>query len=130
MKDKYDVVIIGSGCAGLMAARQLGKNNISCLIIERNKSPGGMLESYNINDIYIEKFYHHIFERDKVIIKLIDELGLTDKLLWREVETSFLYNNNFYRLLHPQDLIKFKPLKFIDKLFFYKADAENKNVKE
>ncbi len=118
MKGKYDVVIIGSGCAGLMAARQLGKSNISCLVIERNKSPGGMLESYNINGVYIEKFYHHIFRRDKVILRLINELGLSNKLLWKEVETSFLYNNKFYRLLHPQDIIKFRPLRLIDKFFF------------
>lgn len=34
---KYKVLIVGAGCAGLMLARELGKNKINTLLVERNK---------------------------------------------------------------------------------------------
>lgn len=38
--NKYDVVVIGAGPAGLMAARELAKNNINFLVIDSKKEIG------------------------------------------------------------------------------------------
>ena len=49
--EKYDVVIIGSGIAGMSAGIYLKRNNMSVLIIE-NDTPGGELNRSNIIENY------------------------------------------------------------------------------
>ena len=43
MKDRYDVIIIGSGIAGLAAAEALTGQNLDILIIDENVHTGGQL---------------------------------------------------------------------------------------
>lgn len=51
MKDKYDVIIIGSGIAGMTAAIYLKRGGLNPLIIEEN-APGGQLNKINIIENY------------------------------------------------------------------------------
>lgn len=51
MKEKYDVIIIGSGIAGMTAAIYLKRGGLNPLIIEEN-SPGGQLNKINIIENY------------------------------------------------------------------------------
>ena len=63
---KYDVVIVGAGFTGLMAAYNLSKQNISVHVIEADDAPGGLAGSFSFNDgVTVEKFYHHWFNNDK-----------------------------------------------------------------
>lgn len=48
---EFDVVIIGSGIAGMTAGIYLKRNNVNCLIIEKN-APGGQLNRSNIIENY------------------------------------------------------------------------------
>lgn len=48
--EKVQVVIIGAGLAGLAAAYQLSKKNISFVILESRSRFGGRVFSHNIND--------------------------------------------------------------------------------
>ena len=51
MKEYYDVIIIGSGIAGMTAAIYLKRSGLNPLIIEEN-SPGGQLNKINIIENY------------------------------------------------------------------------------
>lgn len=51
MKEKYDVIIIGSGIAGMTAALYLKRSGINPLIIEET-APGGQLNKINIIENY------------------------------------------------------------------------------
>lgn len=42
-KDRYDVVIIGAGPAGLAAAAVAGKTGLSTLVLDENAQPGGQI---------------------------------------------------------------------------------------
>ena len=47
MKENYDVIIIGSGIAGMTAGIYLKRGGLNTLIIEEN-APGGQLNKINI----------------------------------------------------------------------------------
>ena len=113
--EKYDSVIIGGGISGLFIAYKLSQSGKKVIVIEKEKNLGGMLRSLKINDFYIEEFYHHIFSENKLAIGLIEELGLKGRLKWDEASTSFFYNNKFYNLTKPTDLLGFGPLNFYEK---------------
>lgn len=51
MKEKYDVIIIGSGIAGMTAGIYLKRAGLNILIIEEN-APGGQLNKINIIENY------------------------------------------------------------------------------
>ena len=51
MKEKYDVIIIGSGIAGMTAGLYLKRGGLDVLIIEEN-APGGQLNKINIIENY------------------------------------------------------------------------------
>lgn len=51
MKDKYNVIIIGSGIAGMTAAIYLKRAGLDILLIEEN-TPGGQLNKINIIENY------------------------------------------------------------------------------
>ncbi|MBR6959056.1 MAG: FAD-dependent oxidoreductase, partial [Clostridiales bacterium] len=46
MADKYDVIVIGAGNGGLMAALRASKLGLKTLVIERNNTVGGAAASF------------------------------------------------------------------------------------
>ena len=100
----------------MTAAYVLGKNNIRVTVMEKEKELGGLLGSFKIGGTYLEKTYHHIFRTDKSIIKLIEELGLAQRLKWHESSIGLYYDGNLYPFVTPIDLLKFKPLGIFDKV--------------
>jgi flavin-dependent dehydrogenase len=49
MKDRYDVVVIGGGTAGVVAAIQAGRTGASTLLVEKNGMVGGTMTAGGIN---------------------------------------------------------------------------------
>ena len=102
-------VIIGGGLAGLAAAYKLVDRE-EIIIIEKEPELGGMVSSYNINNYYIEKYYHHIFASDKELITLINELGLSNRLEWLRGTTGYYFNGKIYPMNTPFEILKALPL--------------------
>jgi len=115
LKNK-NVVIIGAGFTGLTAGYELSKKGFNVTIIEKSDEVGGLAAAFSINGTKIERFYHHWFTNDTDIVSLIFELGLDKYIKKHETKTSMFYSNNFFKLSSPLDLLKFKPLKFFDRL--------------
>jgi len=107
------VVIIGGGLAGLAAAYRLASHH-QVTVIEKDEILGGMLQSYHINDYYIEKFYHHFFSGDNELSELINELGLADQVVWLKGTTGYYWEGRAYPMNTPQEILKFPPLSIID----------------
>lgn len=110
------VVIIGAGFCGLAAAYELGKQGILATVVEKDSGIGGLAGSFLVNDVRLEKFYHHWFTNDLHVIKLIQELGKSDEVLLRAPGTGMYYSNNFFKLSTPLDLLSFSPLPFIGRI--------------
>ena len=71
--------IIGGGLTGLAAACRLAHEH-EVDLFEKMPYLGGCLSSYNVNDYWIERFYHHCFSHDTSLFALIDELGFLTSL--------------------------------------------------
>ena len=109
------VAIIGAGIGGLTAGYELSKQGYEVTVFEKEKEIGGLLSDFEIEGEKLEKTYHHIFETDKEVIGLIEELGLRNKLNWHKSSIGLYYNGKMYPFLGAIDLLKFKGLGFIDK---------------
>ncbi len=115
-KSSYRVGIIGAGISGLSAAWELAQNGMDVTVFERDKTSGGLAGCFDIGGTTLEKFYHHLYNKDHDLIRLIREVGLEDHLVFAPSVTGCFYVNRIYRLSSPVDLLKYKPLPFIDRL--------------
>lgn len=110
-----NVCILGGGLTGLAAAYALsGHHTID--LLEKNAELGGCLSSYHIRDYWIEKFYHHCFSGDRTLIRLFDELGLADRLEWRNGTTGYYAHNHIYPLNTPFEILHYPEIGLIDKV--------------
>ncbi len=89
---EYDVVIIGAGNAGLMAAVNLQKEGKRTLIVEQHNLPGGCASSYVRGRFEIDPSLHELAsvgpaENPGVIRKMFLDLGLD--IDWVPVKDCF-----------------------------------------
>jgi protoporphyrinogen oxidase len=104
-------VILGGGALGLTLALRLAAGGQRVTVIEREPLPGGLAAGFRVGDAWLEKFYHHLFRSDRAVIRLIRELGLGERLVWRSPANPTLYGGRPYRLDSPLTLLRFPPLR-------------------
>ena len=90
--------IIGAGFGGLAAAYDLRKAGHEVTVFEAADTVGGLASGFKEPhwDWSVEKFYHHWFASDKHMLGLIDELGLSDKILFPRPYTVMLHKDKWY----------------------------------
>ncbi|MBN1357009.1 NAD(P)/FAD-dependent oxidoreductase [bacterium] len=115
MLTKSHVCIIGAGISGLSAAWEFSNSGFEVDVFEREALPGGLAGWFESAGTTLEKFYHHIYNKDQDIIQLIQELDQRENLVFKSTITGCFYVNRIYRLSSPADLLKYKPLKLLDR---------------
>ena len=108
--------ILGGGALGLGAAYRLTQAGHSVMVFEQETTAGGLASGFQIGDAWLEKFYHHLFRTDTTAIKLIQELGLGDRLEWSHPRTVCLIDGKFQQLDSPLTLLKFSPLRIDERV--------------
>jgi protoporphyrinogen oxidase len=108
--------ILGGGALGLGAAYRLAKAGHPVMVFEQETTAGGLAAGFRVGDAWLEKFYHHLFRTDTTAIKLIQELGLGDKLEWSHPRTVCLIDGKFQQLDSPLTLLRFSPLRIDERL--------------
>lgn len=119
-----NIGIIGAGVAGMSAAWDFAKQGHKVTIFEAEKRVGGLASGFKDDnwDWTLEKFYHHWFQTDHDLLKLIDEMGVSGKVMFPRPKTSYWIDGKMYRSeISPSAL--FLPLPFFSKMRFGAAGA-------
>src|SRR5215213_7018085 len=114
--DMTTVAIIGAGALGLAGARRLAQQGVEVTVYEREPLAGGLAAGVPIGQAWLEKFYHHIFESDRRMIEMIEELGLSDRLVWGRPTTTSLRDGQIRRLDGPLEVLRYTPLSPLARL--------------
>jgi len=107
------IAIVGAGLTGLSCALSLKDYDV--VVFEKGEI-GGLLASHNTGKYFIEKFYHHLFRRDEELLRLIRELGLSSKLVWKVVRIGFAIEGKIYPLNTPLEILRYPHLSLRDKI--------------
>jgi protoporphyrinogen oxidase len=106
--------IIGGGLTGLVAAHALaGEHEVT--LFEKMPYLGGCLASYNMNDYWIERYYHHCFSSDAALFTLLEKIGISDKLEWMNGTTGYFARNRIFPLTTPRQILAYPELSLLDK---------------
>lgn len=116
MEAKSRVGVLGAGALGLVAAYRLLQRGHSVTVVEREANLGGLAAGFPVGDTSLDRFYHHLFRSDRQAIALIEELGLGGDLRWLRPKTSILRQGRIYQLDSALSVLRFSPLKPLDRL--------------
>jgi protoporphyrinogen oxidase len=75
-----------------------------------------MAGHFDFDGISLERFYHFICKTDAPTFSLMEELGIADKLHWRNTSVGFFHENRLYNWGDPISLLRFPLLGPIEKL--------------
>ncbi|MDO8549599.1 MAG: protoporphyrinogen oxidase, partial [Ignavibacteria bacterium] len=108
------IVIIGAGISGLTTAYLLNKLGYDVTILEKKKAPGGSIETVVENGFLFDKGPNSALETHPLIGQLIEELDLSEQLVYasKEANKRYILKNN---LLHALPMSP--PAFFKTKLF-------------
>jgi phytoene dehydrogenase-like protein len=94
MKSHYDVVILGAGHNGLVAASYLGRAGLSVLLLEKNDYIGGATTSQRVFPDYDARLSRYSYLVSLFPEKIIRDLGLSLELRRRATASFTPYVNH------------------------------------
>ena len=94
MKSKYDVVILGAGHNGLVAAAYLARAGLSVLLLEKNDYIGGATTSQRLFPEYDARLSRYAYLVSLLPEKIMRELGLKLELRTRAIASYTPYIRN------------------------------------
>ena len=108
--------IVGGGVAGLTAAYRLLQAGHRVRLFEAGPSLGGLVRTFEVGGEPLECFYHHIFTTDTAVVRLINEVGVNERLVWRPSKVGIFYGDRIYPFVTPLDLLRFTPVSLPDRV--------------
>jgi protoporphyrinogen oxidase len=112
---KKRIAVLGAGPMGLAVAYQLSLDGHQPVIFEADDRVGGMTATFDFNGLDIERYYHFHCISDTEFLKVLDELGLADKMRWVETKMGYWYQNELQPWGNPVALLKFRGLSLVGK---------------
>jgi phytoene dehydrogenase-like protein len=94
VKSKYDVVILGAGHNGLVAAAYLARAGLSVLLLEKNNYLGGAATSQRLFPDYDARLSRYAYLVSLLPGKIIRDLGLNLELRTRAIASYTPYLRN------------------------------------
>lgn len=111
------VVVVGAGFSGLAAAYELSQRGFQPVILEAESEVGGLAATFAVGGGgRLERFYHHWFTSDQDVVRLVRELNLQERIVYRPTRTGMYFANRIYRLSTPLDVLRFPLLPLADRI--------------
>lgn len=110
------IAVLGGGPMGLAAAFQLVEQGYKPVLFEADDRVGGMTACFDFSGIQIERFYHFHCTSDTGFLKMLDELGIADKMRWRETKMGYWYGGRLQPWGNPIALLRFRGLSLMAKI--------------
>jgi protoporphyrinogen oxidase len=111
------VGIVGGGIMGIGLGYFLSKKGFAVEIYEASPALGGLVGSITIGDgTKVDRFYHAILSSDKHLRQLCEEVGIADRLRFKETRMGFFYRGKIYSMNNIIEFLRFPPLGWVDRL--------------
>ena len=112
------IAIVGAGVGGLAAAYDLVRAGARVALFEAADHVGGLASGFRSEtwDWTIEHYYHHWFASDKAMLGLIDDLGLSEHVLFPRPITAVYHEGQFYPLDSALAVLRFPAVSLIERL--------------
>ncbi|MFM9106719.1 MAG: NAD(P)/FAD-dependent oxidoreductase [Chloroflexota bacterium] len=114
--DRARIGIIGGGMAGLTAALRFAQAGHEVTLWERSPRLGGQAIAFPVAGGDLEYFYHHLFQSDRDIVALIEELGIGDRLVWLPSNVGYFADGRIWPLNGALDLLRLGCIPLQDRL--------------
>ncbi len=110
------VAIVGAGVAGLVAGRELARRGHPVTLYERWPDVSGQASAFDLGSgVWIDRYYHHLFQSDSDMIALHDEL-LPGELEWHTSSVGIWARGRVWPFVSPLDLLRYRPLPLLDRM--------------
>lgn len=110
------IAVVGGGFTGLTAAWKLSEKGAQVTVLEASENLGGLAGGCELLGEPVEKAYHFLYKTDEYMLKVLDELSLRERLTYHKSSVSTYYDGVLYPMESPLDLLRFKPLSFINRV--------------
>ena len=107
--------IIGGGILGMTLALRISQQGYRVTIFEAGDKPGGLTQSWELDGVTWDRFYHVILMSDLNTRRIIKEIGLEKDFKWVETKTGFYSGGKLYSMSNMIEFFKFPPINLIDK---------------
>ena len=125
------ILIVGAGYAGLTAAKDLIAAGHKVTICEAAASAGGLASGFKGSERWewpLERFYHHLFETDHDLRRLVADIGQGEKLFFEAPRTVQWWRDRTWQLDSPVKVLQLPLMPFIDRVRFGFAIAYLKYI--
>ncbi|MCH5321572.1 MAG: FAD-dependent oxidoreductase [Eubacterium sp.] len=94
--NKYDVIVVGAGLAGLSCAYELSEKGKKVLVIEAQSYAGGRTSSFDDNGMQVESGLHRYIGYYSALPRLLKKCGVKigDIVTWEEKVDILIKNKN------------------------------------
>lgn len=110
------VAVLGAGPMGLAVAYQLALDGYQPVLFEADNRVGGMTASFDFGGLEIERYYHFHCASDRDFLEILVELGIAEKMCWKETKMGYWYQGRLQPWGNPVALLKFRGLSVVAKV--------------
>ena len=110
------VAVLGAGPMGLAVAYELTRHGYQPVIFEADDRVGGMTAAFDFSGLTIERYYHFHCTSDSGFLRMLEELGIADKMRWTETRMAYWYRGKLQPWGNPVALLGFDGLGLIAKV--------------